>query len=139
MPAAMTGLSVYGVVSAFGQAPQATAVLAAWLGAAVAITAVALWLQPQPAAATRYSAESRSFFVPGSVAPLLLILGIFLTKYLVGVELAMQPALARDSEFALQIAVLYGLFSGVFAARALRLWRLARRTIGPVASAPASA
>ena len=35
--------------------------------------------------------------------------------------------LARDTEFALQIAVLYGLFSGVFAARALRLWRLARR------------
>ena len=128
MPAAMTGLSAYGVLSAFGQGPMAPAVLGAWLGAALVVAAVALWLQPQPAAATRYDAQTRCFFVPGSAAPLALILGIFLTKYLVGVELAMQPTLARDTEFALQIAVLYGLFSGVFAARAMRLWRLARRS-----------
>ena len=58
--------------------------------------------------------------------PLALILGIFLTKYFVGVELALQPTLASSSEFALQIGTLYGVFNGLFAARALRLWRLAQ-------------
>ena len=59
--------------------------------------------------------------------PLVLIVGIFLVKYAVGVELALQPALARDGTFALQIAVLYGLFNGLIVARALRLGRLAQR------------
>ena len=57
----------------------------------------------------------------------LLWLGIFLTKYIVGVELALQPALEHDTGVALQVAVLYGVFNGVFTARAARLWRLARR------------
>ena len=70
--------------------------------------------------------------------PLGLILGIFLTKYFVGVELALQPALARDSSFALQIALLYGVFNGLFAARALRLWRLVRRSASFAATPPAS-
>jgi len=44
------------------------------------------------------------------------------------VELALQPALARDSGFALQIAALYGVFNGLFAARSLRLWKLVQRS-----------
>jgi hypothetical protein len=56
--------------------------------------------------------------------PLALILGIFLTKYLVSVELVMQPGLARDNTFALQIATLYGVFNGLFAARSVRLLRV---------------
>lgn len=39
--------------------------------------------------------------------------------------LAMQPALARDGRYTLIVGALYGLFSGAFAARAVRLWRLA--------------
>ena len=61
--------------------------------------------------------------------PLALIVGIFLTKYFVGVELAMQPTLARDGTFALQISALYGVFNGLFAARALRMWRLAQQSV----------
>ena len=138
MPVAMTGLSVYGLVSAFGKAGQAGTVLGAWLIAATLIAALALWLQPTAPSDTLYAGSSRSFFIPGSAMPLALILGIFLTKYFVGVELAMQPALARNGSFALQIAVLYGVFNGLFAARALRLWRLARQN-NPLAATPASA
>ena len=58
---------------------------------------------------------------------------IFLTKYFVGVELALQPAQARDGGFALQIAALYGVFNGLFAARALRLWKLVPRRSWPAA------
>ena len=46
MPVAMTGLSVYGIASAFGAAGQALLPVAAWLVAAVFIASVALWLQP---------------------------------------------------------------------------------------------
>ena len=68
----------------------------------------------------------------GSGWPLLLILGIFLVKWAVGVELALQPMLAHDSHFALQIALVYGVFNGVFAARTGRLLRLAKtRTPAP--------
>ena len=83
------------------------------------------WIRSTAPAGARYCNASRRFDLPGSAMPLVLIMGIFLTKYLVGVELAMQPALARDSAFALQIAALYGAFSGLFVARAMRLWRLA--------------
>jgi hypothetical protein len=99
---------------------------------------LALWLQPAAPSGTLYAATSRSFYIPGSAMPLGLILGIFLTKYFVGVELALQPALARDSSFALQIALLYGVFNGLFAARALRLWRLVRRSAAFAATPTAS-
>jgi len=104
MPVGMAIFSVAGVVSAFGGAGQT---------AAQAIST---------------AASSRSFHVPGSAMPLALIIGIFLTKYFVGAELALQPSLARDGAFALQISALYGVFNGLFAARALRLWRLAQHS-----------
>ena len=92
---------------------------------------------PVPAGTT-YDPARRQFQLPGSWVPMALIMGIFLTKYFVGVELALQPALARDSSFALQIALLYGVFNGLFAARALRLWRLVRRSASFAATPPAS-
>ena len=63
--------------------------------------------------------------VPGSAVPLALMMGIFLTKYAVGVTLAMHLVQAGDLAFAMSLSALYGAFSGVFAARAARLWRLA--------------
>lgn len=128
MPIAMAGFSAYGLVSGFGPSGQAGGVLAAWLAAAALLMAASLALRPAAPQGTRYDATTRRFHLSGSAMPLVLILGIFLTKYLVGVELVLQPALARDAVFALEIAALYGLFTGLFAARALRLWRLARGT-----------
>ncbi|MFT3814067.1 MAG: hypothetical protein QM740_11890 [Acidovorax sp.] len=127
MPLAMAAFSAYSLASAFGGAGQPGLTLAAWVAAAATTAALALRLRPLPPAGTRYESGARRFHLPGSALPLALILGIFLTKYLVGVELALQPALARDSGFVLQIAPLYGVFNGLFAARSLRLWRLARR------------
>ncbi len=117
---AMGGLSLYGTASAFAAVPLA---LLAWL-VAMALTWVVVMQRPLPAA-TRYDAASQRFTVPGSAVPLALMMGIFLTKYAVGVSLAMQPALATHLDFALAVSTLYGVFSGIFAARAARLWRLA--------------
>ena len=55
-----------------------------------------------------------------------LILGIFTIKYVVGVTLAIRPELAMSVEFSAVIATLYGALSGVFIARAARLWQLSR-------------
>lgn len=123
MPVAMTGLSLWGTVSAFGGSPMFGYVMLAWMFAAAAMMAVVAPMKVP--AGTTYDAQSRAFAMPGSWAPMLLILGIFLTKYAVGVTLAMQPGMARDGLFTLAVGGLYGLFSGVFAGRAARLWRLA--------------
>lgn len=122
MPVAMTGLSIYGVGSAFGSAP---APLAAWLAGAV-LSAAWVLRRPLPAG-TRYDPATRSFALAGSAVPLVLMMGIFFAKYAVAVQLVMHPALARSTVFSLCIGTLYGAFSGIFAARALRLWTLALR------------
>ena len=124
IPIAMLGLALYGIFSAFDNGGQLGAAMLTWLIAAAVSTALMLRL-PAPAG-TGYDAHNGQFSVPGSVVPLLLILGIFLIKYMVGVELAMQPAQARDASFVLPIALMYGAFNGIFAGRALRLLRLAQ-------------
>ena len=57
-----------------------------------------------------------------------LIMGIFLTKYGVGVSLVLHPELKLHANFSLAIGTLYGVFSGIFAGRALRLILLALRS-----------
>jgi hypothetical protein len=123
MPVAMIFLSLYGMVSAFGALPG---VLSAWF-AACALLACMVMLRPAPSGTT-YDKLRSEFAVPGSWLPLFVILCIFCTKYAVGVTLAMQPAMARDTVFSALVGMLYGLFSGFFAGRALRLWRLAKPT-----------
>jgi hypothetical protein len=122
MSLAMAGLSLYGTVSVFG---SASSVLLAWLAAAVG---VAVFILSRPLAAqTRYDPVTRNFFLPGSWVPLALMMGIFFTRYVVGVALAMQPGLAHQLGPALAVAALYGAFSGAFISRAARLLRLAMR------------
>ena len=126
MPVAMTVFSLWGTISSFGGSPMFGYVMLAWMFAASLAFAVVTPISLS--SATSYDAESRTFTMPGSWVPMLLILGIFLTKYVVGVELTMQPTLAHDGQYTLVAGTLYGLFSGIFAGRAARLLLLARRT-----------
>lgn len=134
MPLAMTGLSLWGTVSAFGTSPLFGYVMLVWLAGALLMGSLIAMTSPRPG--TVYDAARRSFTVPGSWLPLALILGIFLTKYVVGVDLVMQPALARDGQYTLVTGALYGLFSGTFAGRTARLWRLARRPAAAPSPSP---
>lgn len=129
MPLTMTAFSLWGTVAAFGSSPQFVGVLLVWTAAAaVALAAVAAIREP---AGIRYDVGTRRFALPGSWVPLALIVGIFLTKYVVGVDLAMQPSLAQDSQYPLIVAAISGAFSGIFMGRAARLWRLASRASAP--------
>ncbi|OWW20134.1 hypothetical protein AYR66_12145 [Noviherbaspirillum denitrificans] len=123
LPVVMTGLSIAGTVSSFGAAPP---VLLAWSVAAGSVA----WLvgrRPVPARTT-YDPDTGLFYLPGSLFPLMLMLGVFLVKYIVGVLLAMQPSLVGSASFAVVVAILYGAMSGVFAGRAARLWKISRRS-----------
>ena len=133
MPVAMGGLSLYGVISVFGESFGA---LLGWALAAAVLLALVLQ-RPLPAA-TRYDAAERRFHVAGSPVPLMLMMGIFLTKYVVGAALAMHPELRHQPALAIVVPVLYGAFTGVFAARAVRLWKLAIRTDAMAAAARAA-
>lgn len=128
LPLGLGAFSLYGTVSAFGASPT---VLGSWL-AATTLLLVIVTQMPLPAGA-HYDAVKRRFQRPGSWVPLALIMGIFLTKYAVGVSLVMHPELKANASFSLAIGTLYGVFSGIFAGRSLRLIRLALRP----AAAPA--
>lgn len=122
MPVAMTGLSIWGMVSAFGNSPMFGWVMLTWMFAGAVMFAL---LAPQAVpAGTTYDPASRTFFMRGSWIPMLLILGVFLTKYIVGVDTAMDPSLARDAQYTLIVGGMYGMFSGVFVGRAARLLKL---------------
>lgn len=120
LPLVMTCLSVSGSFSALGSTPHAAPAMAAWFCAAF----LAFALVVRGRANARFDPARGVFHLPGSAVPLLLIVGIFLVKYVVGVDLAMAPQLARESLYVLSISALYGAFTGVFVGRASRLWRL---------------
>lgn len=122
MPLAMTALSVWGTASALGGSPHRVPALLAWLVAAV----LGFALLARGRSAAQFDPVRRVVRVPGSVVPLLLIVGIFLVKYVVGVDLAMEPGLVRQAPYVLSVAALYGALTGVFIGRASRLWRLWR-------------
>jgi len=124
LPVAMTGLALWGVESAFSATGHLAELLVLWCAG------FALVLRPGLRAAvpagTTWNADTRRFHLPGSWVPMGLILMVFLMKYGLRVQLAMEPALAHDLGFALAVTAVYGLLSGFFAARTARLLRLVR-------------
>lgn len=131
LPVAMATLSASGMISAFGDRPAA---LATWLVAAAA--ALVLVMQRPVPAGVRFDRDQLRFWLPGTAVPLVLMMGIFITKYAVGVQLAMHPELAHQSNFALVVSTLYGAFAGVFLGRSLRFWKLALRTQASALAGP---
>ena len=119
IPLAMLCLSIYGVISVFG---SAGALLLAW-GSSLVLAATLIAQRPVQQG-THYNSWTQRFGLPGSWVPLLLMMGIFMTKYGVGITAAMRPDLLHSATFSYSICAVYGVCSGVFAGRALRLWGL---------------
>jgi hypothetical protein len=121
VPLVLLVLSFAGVIGSFGW--TAAPVLAWAIGVAAALV-LGRGLVAQPAA--RWEASTARVHVPGSWLPLALMMGLFLTKYGVGVTLAIRPALGHDLAFDAAVGLAYGGFSGLFLARAAMLWRSVR-------------
>lgn len=121
LPLIMALMALLGLASAFASNGHLVIALGTWL--LVVLASVALLTKTLSTAAW-YDPIHKRFDLPGSWVPLALIMGIFFTKYLVGVETAMNPSAFATQEAAIALSALYGLFSGVFIARTLLLLRL---------------
>ena len=125
LPIAMTGLSLHGTFSAFHQVPWSWVL---WLAAAIATIA---WFGSNDLpAGVRFDPAARLFHLPGSRQPMVLMLAIFCTRYVVGVVLAMHPELTQDPASAALVASIYGALSGVFIGRMARMLVAARTPSG---------
>ena len=116
LPVAMMAWSLYSVWSTFDAHLTA---LAAWTCAWVAVVAIGLVRGPSRSAS--YDAATAQFTVAGSWLPLALMTGIFFSKYAVAVVHAIKPGVLETTTAVAVVAGTYGLFSGLFMARALRV------------------
>ncbi|MEO6918351.1 MAG: DUF6622 family protein [Collimonas sp.] len=121
IPLVMLALSWEGISSHFGITPLT---LACWLLPA-GIAASLSWLFFRKDRVTAHP-DRGVVFQRGSWLPLMLMMGIFLTKYTVGVLLAMHPELVRDPVFTAVVCSLYGIFNGMFIGRLSRIVSLYR-------------
>ena len=126
MPAIFLPLSMWGIWSALGPSEFAYGGWVAGVGAAVLLNHYTRFPRQ-----VSYSANTRLFRVEGSWMPLAMMMAIFFTRYAIAVATAMQPALKGMPAFAAAVGFAYGLFSGSFLARALRILAAARGTLAP--------
>lgn len=114
---AMFGLSLYGVLSAFGAEPLALLAWAAGYGASVSMGAQRF--------ASRLTAVGTRVQVPGSWVPLALVLGIFSAKFTLGFASATHAPVLHQLGFVIVVSLTLGALSGGFGARALAVHRCA--------------
>lgn len=127
LPAVMGALGLASSAAAFGHAPGLALVWALALGLGVAagrrLAPPARW-------------DGQRLHLGASWWPLAIVLAIFVLRYVAAVVLVMHPAWRLDPRVMVPLTALYGMLGGLFAGRALALWRRTRgTTIAPDAAA----
>jgi len=118
-PIGLGAFSLWGVTMAFGAHPT---VIVAWLAGGALALAANRWLRwPRDVTPT---ADGR-FALRASPWPLIAMLSVFSLRYAVAVTLVFHRDWAAHAGFSLPLALVYGVLSGLFAARALRILRSA--------------
>jgi hypothetical protein len=118
LPIGMVFLSFFGVYTSFGLAPLPIGV---WF---ITLASMSYFMVEYfPVEKVSFSSISGSFLVPGSWLPFVLMMAIFFTKYIVGVLSVLHPTVVMSAVFVVSISLIYGLFSGMFIARAISVWR----------------
>jgi hypothetical protein len=117
LPLVLVGLSLSGIGSSFGADAPA---FAAWAGAVAVAVLLNLCVVHWPRGVS-YDPATREFLVPGSWLPLAVMMAIFFTRYAVNVALAVAPGFAALAWLPVAVSCAYGLMSGAFLARALRI------------------
>lgn len=116
-----TVFSLWGAAHTFG---FDALVLLAWAaGLALSLAAQHWLIAPRGVKAL---GEGR-FAVAGSIWPLITIWAVFGVRYVTSVMMVLDPALKQNTSFDLAVPAVYGLLSGLFVGRALRVLRSAPR------------
>lgn len=118
LPLIMVPLSFSAIAGAFGIRPLP--VIAWVLGIAAALTLNSFIFRAP--AGVRYQHDSRKFEIPGSWMPLILMMVIFFARFVIGVTRATNPALVGTGAFAGVVSAILGLCSGLFVARAMKVF-----------------
>jgi len=116
LPAVWVIFGAWGIERSFG---LGAAPLAAWV-IGLGLSFGTMRLRRWPAGA-RFDAAQRRYLVPGSALPLVMMLLIFVSKYVLGVSLAMRPELADALPVALGFSLLFGLIGGTLAGRSANI------------------
>lgn len=117
LPIAMLIYSLYGVISSFG---VTTTTLDLWaVGIVVALIANTFLKYPRDVIFLPYK---KLYFIKGSLIPLLLIMLIFWTKFIIGFAEANKWDMLNNIEFTGCTSLCLGIFSGIFIAGGLRLF-----------------
>ncbi len=119
LPLVMAAFALFGLSQGFGWNPVA---LACWAAGMVVAVAANEFLLHSPRG-VRAEAADGPYLVPGSWVPMILMMVIFVSRYVFAVTLAMHSERREDAAFVAGSAGVFGLLSGIFAARALRIWR----------------
>lgn len=117
VPAVMTAVSLFGVISASGTNVGAILIWAIGLIVSTGLASkLGVWR------GISWSDRGQLLRVPGSWFPLALFLGIFAVKFLAGMALATVPGLRDAAYFVMTTSLIYGAFSGLFIARGIAMW-----------------
>jgi hypothetical protein len=115
LPLVMLGLSLNDMALKFD---MGMVLVAAWVtGCAAAMLLAWRFGRTRIAAGT----APDSVLVRGSVMPLILMLAIFLTKYITSIVLVIQPQLAHQMAVAGAICLVFGVFNGMLLGRLARM------------------
>lgn len=114
IPVVMLALSLFDIAAKFGLGGIGFATWAVTGAATLAL------LYKFGAARVAPAATPGHVVVRGSAWPLVLMMAIFLTKYVTSVAVAMQPHLRQDAAFSVAVCAMFGLFSGYFLGRLAR-------------------
>lgn len=116
LPLGMIALSLAGINSSFGIEPVP---IIMWALGLLAVSAIGFKYFRDDR--VTFSRSNRSFFIPGSWTPFVVIMAIFFTKYVFAVMNALDPNTATASTFVAMLSLAYGCFSGYFSSRAVNL------------------
>jgi lysylphosphatidylglycerol synthetase-like protein (DUF2156 family) len=122
IPLVMLGLSLHGIALSFG---AGVAVMLTWLAFAIVAGLLAWHFSGRRAIVAH--PDRGMIFQPGSWTPLMLMMGIFFTKYVVAVMLLRHPDYAQHAGFVFTICALYGMFNGIFIGNLLRVIAIYRQ------------
>ncbi len=129
LAAAMFGLSLYGVVAAFG---AKLAPLTAWaIGLAASVALGRGFFGPRGLV----QVSSARVQIPGSWLPLALMMGIFSAKFALGFATGVGSPVVGEPWFVAAASLVFGSLSGAFTARAWVVWSFMRVTGGVAAAA----